>query len=283
MSDMPDTKNKLIDAAIEFLNSDRKRLNVKEIIKRADVGYGTFYNHFESIEEIQIEALNKTIKNSLIDFKLDVKNEKDYVYILYLSVLRAINLFGNSPSIEWLLNNPKMFVAAFKEISQPNMENNFLNAVKTKQIKNASIDSLIEFQDARHYVQWAGLGAMAEVASGELTDKEAFEKLAKSVKVVDIPQKQRAAIIKRIIYLANFGQTLQNFSPGSSNFIRIVDIAQKKVTFFGQLPAKINVLVRNGQLAHHRAWNLDSVQRKGSILFSIHFICLIFSFLSFKI
>ena len=199
MSDMPNTKDKLVDAAIEFLNSDRKRLSVKEIIKRADVGYGTFYNHFESIEEIQIEALNKTIKNSLIDFKLDVKSEKDYVYILYLSVLRAINLFGNSPSIEWLLNNPRMFVAAFKEISQPNMENNFLNAVKTKQIKNASIDSLIEFQDARHYVQWAGLGAMAEVASGELTDKEAFEKLAKSVKVVDIPQKQRDAIIKRII------------------------------------------------------------------------------------
>ena len=81
----------------------------------------------------------------------------------------------------------------------PNMENNFLNAVKTKQIKNASIDSLLEFQDARHYVQWAGLGAMAEVASGELTDKEAFEKLAKSVRVVDIPQKQRDAIIKKII------------------------------------------------------------------------------------
>ena len=146
MSDMPNTKDKLVDAAIEFLNSDRKRLSVKEIIKRADVGYGTFYNHFESIEEIQIEALNKTIKNSLIDFKLDVKNEKDYVYILYLSLLRAINLFGNSPSIEWLLNNPRMFVTAFKEVSQPNMENNFLNAVKTKQIKNASIDSLIEFQ-----------------------------------------------------------------------------------------------------------------------------------------
>ena len=38
MSDMPNTKDKLVDAAIEFLNSDRKRLSVKEIIKRADVG-----------------------------------------------------------------------------------------------------------------------------------------------------------------------------------------------------------------------------------------------------
>ena len=48
-------------------------------------------------------------------------------------------------------------------------------------------------------MQWAGLGAMAQVASGELTDKEAFEELAKSVRVVDIPQQQRDAIIKKII------------------------------------------------------------------------------------
>ena len=61
MSGMSETKEKLIDAAIKYLNSEGKeKISVKKLIKIAGVGYGTFYNHFDSVEEIQIEALNKT-------------------------------------------------------------------------------------------------------------------------------------------------------------------------------------------------------------------------------
>ena len=51
-------------------------MSVKKLIKIADVGYGTFYNHFDSIEDIQFEALNKTIRNTLIDFKLGCDQRK---------------------------------------------------------------------------------------------------------------------------------------------------------------------------------------------------------------
>jgi hypothetical protein len=79
------------------------------------------------------------------------------------------------------------------------MENNFLNAVKAKQIKNTDIEDLLEFRFTRHYMQWAALGAVQQVVNGELTERDAFEKLAKNVTVVDIPQEQRDAIIKRIL------------------------------------------------------------------------------------
>ena len=155
---MSKTREKLVDAAIEYLNmEDVEKISVKKLIKIADVGYGTFYNHFNSIEDIQVEALNKTVRNVLIEFKLDVKNEKDYVYIIYLALLRGINLLVNSPSINWLLKDVQMLIQVFKEISQPNMENNFLNAVKAKQIKNTDIEDLIQFKDARHYMQWAAI------------------------------------------------------------------------------------------------------------------------------
>ena len=56
MSEMSKTKEKLIEAAITYLNSEGKaKMNVKKLIKIANVGYGTFYNHFDSIEDIQYE------------------------------------------------------------------------------------------------------------------------------------------------------------------------------------------------------------------------------------
>ena len=78
------------------------------------------------------------------------------------------------------------------------MENTFLNAVKAKQIKNTDIEDLMDFRLSRHYMQWAAMGAIQQIVDGELPEKEAFKKLAKSVIVVDIPNEQRDAVIERI-------------------------------------------------------------------------------------
>ena len=197
---MSKTKDKLIDAAISYLNTEGKeKISVKKLIQIADVGYGTFYNHFDSVEAIQYEALNKTVRNTLIDFKLGIKNEKDYVYIIYLALLRGINLLVNSPSINWLLDDIQMLIQVFKETSQPNMEKNFINAVRAKQIQNTDIEDLIEFRYSRHFMQWAAMGAVQQVVAGEMTEREAFERLAKNITVVDIPEEQRDAILSRIL------------------------------------------------------------------------------------
>ena len=197
---MSKTREKLIDAAITYLNTEGKeKISVKKLIKIADVGYGTFYNHFDSVEAIQYEALNKTVRNTLIDFKLGIKNEKDYVYIIYLALLRGINLLVNSPSINWLLDDIQMLIQVFKETSQPNMEKNFINAVRAKQIQNTDIEDLIEFRYSRHFMQWAAMGAVQQVVAGEMTEREAFERLAKNITVVDIPEEQRDAILSRIL------------------------------------------------------------------------------------
>ena len=182
---MSKTKDKLIDAAISYLNTGGKeKISVKKLIQIAGVGYGTFYNHFDSVEAIQYEALNKTVRNTLIDFKLGIKNENDYVYIIYLALLRGINLLVNSPSINWLLDDIQMLIQVFKETSQPNMEKNFINAVRAKQIQNTDIEDLIEFRYSRHFMQWAAMGAVQQVVAGEMTEREAFERLAKNIQLL---------------------------------------------------------------------------------------------------
>ena len=77
---MSKTREKLINAAIQYLNTEKKeKISVKKLIKIADVGYGTFYNHFDSIEAIQKEALNKTIRDSFSLLELKTFNCKKTV------------------------------------------------------------------------------------------------------------------------------------------------------------------------------------------------------------
>jgi hypothetical protein len=48
-------------------------------------------------------------------------------------------------------------------------------------------------------MQWAAMGAVQQVVDGELTEREAFEKLSKNINVIDIPDEQRDAVIGRIL------------------------------------------------------------------------------------
>ena len=92
-----------------------------------------------------------------------------------------------------------MVIQAFKETSQPNMEKNFINAVRAKQIQNTDIEDLIEFRYSRHFMQWAAMGAVQQVVDGELTEREAFEKLSKNINVIDIPEEHRDSVIALIL------------------------------------------------------------------------------------
>ena len=48
-------------------------------------------------------------------------------------------------------------------------------------------------------MQWAAIGAVEQVVRGEFSDREAFERLAKNISVLKIPDEQRDLVIKRIL------------------------------------------------------------------------------------
>lgn len=56
------TRNALLTAARQFLAEGRTHVSIQEITDAADVGFGSFYNHFESKEALFEAAVESTLE-----------------------------------------------------------------------------------------------------------------------------------------------------------------------------------------------------------------------------
>jgi len=56
------TRNALLGAARKFLSEGRSAVSIQEITDAADVGFGSFYNHFESKDQLFDEAVRSALQ-----------------------------------------------------------------------------------------------------------------------------------------------------------------------------------------------------------------------------
>ncbi|MFD0360282.1 TetR/AcrR family transcriptional regulator [Nocardia sp. GCM10030253] len=56
------TRNALLGAARKFLSEGRSAVSIQEITDAADVGFGSFYNHFESKDQLFDEAVRSVLQ-----------------------------------------------------------------------------------------------------------------------------------------------------------------------------------------------------------------------------
>ena len=56
------TRGALLGAARKFLSEGRSAVSIQEITDAADVGFGSFYNHFESKEQLFDEAVRSVLQ-----------------------------------------------------------------------------------------------------------------------------------------------------------------------------------------------------------------------------
>ncbi|MFI8975194.1 TetR/AcrR family transcriptional regulator [Nocardia asteroides] len=56
------TRNALIGAARKFLSEGRSAVSIQEITDAADVGFGSFYNHFDSKDQLFDEAVRSVLQ-----------------------------------------------------------------------------------------------------------------------------------------------------------------------------------------------------------------------------
>lgn len=94
---------------------------VNDITEQADVAYGSFYNHFKSIDEI-VGALVAASLQRVADRTGSILERAERVELLPCVGARVVmRTLWQDPAIRWLLGRPYVFVDEFYKVATPFM------------------------------------------------------------------------------------------------------------------------------------------------------------------
>ena len=98
----------------------RKGVNgtsVNDITEAADVAYGSFYNHFTTMDDVVASVAENTIK-AVVDKTREILRHAERVEMLPAIGARVVmRILSNDPAIRWLLERPYIFVAEFYKMA----------------------------------------------------------------------------------------------------------------------------------------------------------------------
>jgi AcrR family transcriptional regulator len=108
---------------------------VNDITEKADVAYGSFYNHFKSIDEV-VAALVGVSLQRVADRTGDILKKAERVELLPCVGARVImRTLWQDPAIRWLLDRPHVFVDEFHKVATPFMVTAERAAVKARVLR----------------------------------------------------------------------------------------------------------------------------------------------------
>ncbi len=93
---------------------DIEYITVKEICERAGVNRSTFYLHYESIDDLLKETLEYIINKFVTYFNKDAKEFIEKINISKREDLILVNEEYLKPYLEFIKENKKVFITAFK-------------------------------------------------------------------------------------------------------------------------------------------------------------------------
>ncbi|MDH2401832.1 helix-turn-helix domain containing protein [Bradyrhizobium sp. SSUT18] len=111
----------LAAAELVFRRKGIDGTTVNDITEQADVAYGSFYNHFKSIDEI-VGALVAASLQRVADRTGSILEKAERVELLPCVGARVImRTLWQDPAIRWLLGRPYVFVDEFYKVATPAM------------------------------------------------------------------------------------------------------------------------------------------------------------------
>jgi len=94
---------------------------VNDITEQADVAYGSFYNHFKSIDEV-VSALVAASLQRVADRTGGILERAERVELLpCVGALVIMRTLWQDPAIRWLLGRPYVFIDEFYKVATPFM------------------------------------------------------------------------------------------------------------------------------------------------------------------
>jgi AcrR family transcriptional regulator len=110
---------------------------VNDVTEEADVAYGTFYNHFKTMDDVVAAHAAATLLR-VADRTHAIIQKSERVELLPCVGARVVlRMLSQDPTIRWLLNRPYILVDEYYKVARPFMLNAEGQAVKDGRLKPA--------------------------------------------------------------------------------------------------------------------------------------------------
>ena len=189
------TKAKLIQAVVDLINTGQK-ISVNSISKQAKTAYGSFYRYFNNLDEIHEAAIIQVVLETAEGLEKELENEKSNLFKVYYGWFIAIDLYKDTYTANWLIENPNSINQAWA-LTTPLTQSWLKEAIKLKEEPGLTDESLRHFKLASSYIYWTYQNALRELLRGRKTI-HVFSDLMNSVNFLDLPRKTHKKYLQKV-------------------------------------------------------------------------------------
>ena len=189
------TKAKLVKAVVELINSGKK-ISVASISKEAKTAYGSFYRYFNNLNEIHEAAIIQVVLERAESLEKELENEKSNLFKVYYGWFIAIDLYKDTYTANWLIENPSSINQAWA-LTTPLTQLWLKEAIESKEEPGLTDENLRHFKLASSYIYWTYQHALRELLRGRKTI-HVFTDLMNSVNFLDLPRKTHKKYLQKV-------------------------------------------------------------------------------------
>ena len=190
---------KLIKATARLIERDGyKNIDVTKVTKEAELGYGTFYNHFSDITELYEEITKEVILN-IQDFVVDItSHETSFLRQIFIRNYFQFHAFFGSPILEWVAENPTFLMKIWDDNTKNTTNEIIKKTIKNGELKGDPIEILDRFENIRETYRWNFLGSLHSLLAGKDPDI-AFVDNSEGVDIFSMPYKEKREFLTSIV------------------------------------------------------------------------------------